>query len=135
MTRISAGRLSRVTSITAACFPPNGEAKQERQNKEDNIGLISWEEHSSFQIDPNAMNSDAEAASEFSPLVGSMSTESSESSTVDDITKDELDRPWPATFDRGIQILAGPIMDEKSIDNYTKSPGVRARYNKVTTFM
>jgi hypothetical protein len=29
--------------------------------------------------------------------------------------------------------LAGPIMDEKSIDNYTKSPGVRARYNKVST--
>jgi hypothetical protein len=93
------------------------------------------------------MNSaDAKAKSyacEFSPLVGgpgaspnvSMSTESSESSTVDDITKDELDRPWPATFDRGIQILAGPIMDEKSIDNYTKSPGVRARYNKVTTYM
>ena len=89
---------------------------------------------------------DAEATSyacEFSPLVGgpgaspnvSISTDSLESSsTVDDIIRDELDRPWPATFDRGIQILAGPVMDEKSIDNYTKSPGVRARYNKVTTY-
>ncbi len=99
-----------------------------------------------FRLDPNAMNSDAEEqsdASEFSPLVSfsgaepnvSTSTDSLESSTVDDITKDELDKPWPATFDRGIQILAGPIMDEKSIDNYTKSPGVRARYNKVTTYI
>ena len=94
------------------------------------------------------MNSaDAKATSyacEFSPLVGGpgaspnvrISTDSLESSTtVDDITRDELDMPWPATFNRGIQILAGPIMDEKSIDNYTKSPGVRARYNKVTTYM
>jgi hypothetical protein len=94
------------------------------------------------------MNTDPEApsyAGEKSPLVGGGSDAGSfapgispkdsfwSESSVGDITKDELDRPWPATFDRGIQILAGPIMDEKSIDNYTKSPGVRARYNKVST--
>eukprot|EP00571_Detonula_confervacea_P000421 CAMPEP_0172314204 /NCGR_PEP_ID=MMETSP1058-20130122/21932_1 /TAXON_ID=83371 /ORGANISM="Detonula confervacea, Strain CCMP 353" /LENGTH=630 /DNA_ID=CAMNT_0013028007 /DNA_START=107 /DNA_END=1999 /DNA_ORIENTATION=+ len=51
-----------------------------------------------------------------------------ESSIEDDITKDELDKPWPATFDRAVHILAGPIMDEQNIDDYTKSPSVRARY-------
>ena len=61
-----------------------------------------------------------------STLDTSITTESS----IDDITKDELDQPWPATFDRGIHILAGPILDEKSVDNYTKSPSVRARYKK-----
>ena len=99
------------------------------------------------------MKSDAEElsfdfASEKSPLIRGGSDANSSTigaspkdtfstdieSTVDDITKDELDRPWPATFDRGIKILAGPIMDEKSIDNYTKSPGVRPRYNKVSTY-
>ncbi|KAL7544625.1 hypothetical protein ACHAWF_008002 [Thalassiosira exigua] len=50
-------------------------------------------------------------------------------SSVDDI-KDELDKPWPATFDRGIQILAGPVLDEKKIDFVSKSPSVRARYKK-----
>lgn len=96
------------------------------------------------------MNSDAEEeptfdfAGEKSPLIrggsdanssatGASPNDTFSTDTVDDITKGELDKPWPATFDRGIQILAGPIMDEKSIDNYTKSPGVRARYNKVST--
>jgi len=46
---------------------------------------------------------------------------------MDDI-KDELDRPWPATFDRGIQILAGPVLDEAKAADFTKSPSVRARY-------
>jgi len=50
-------------------------------------------------------------------------------SALDDL-KHELEQPWPATFDRGIQILAGPIMNEKSIDGITKSPCVRARYYK-----
>jgi len=40
--------------------------------------------------------------------------------------QDELELPWPATFDRGIQILAGPIVDEKVMDGVTRSPRVRA---------
>jgi len=42
----------------------------------------------------------------------------------------ELEKPWPATFERSMMILAGPIMDEKSVDAYTKSPSVRNRYLK-----
>mmetsp|Transcript_27569 Transcript_27569/g.57563 ORF Transcript_27569/g.57563 Transcript_27569/m.57563 type:complete len:644 (+) Transcript_27569:58-1989(+) len=52
---------------------------------------------------------------------------SAESSTIDDI-KDELDKPWPATFDRGIQILAGPVLNEAKVADLTKSPIVSARY-------
>lgn len=63
---------------------------------------------------------------------GAETSTTTSSSSLDDI-KDELNKPWPATFDRGIQILAGPILDEKDIDKYTKSPGVRARY-KSTNF-
>ena len=98
------------------------------------------------------MNNDIEApASENTPLVGggnndnggnglvpraspsssvdsTLDTSVTTESSVEDITKDELDKPWPATFDRGIHILAGPILDEKEVDNYTKSPSVRARY-------
>ncbi|KAL9181837.1 hypothetical protein ACHAXT_012180 [Thalassiosira profunda] len=65
------------------------------------------------------------SSADSSTLDTSITTESS----VDDI-KDELDRPWPATYDRGIQILAGPVMDEKKIDFVSKSPSVRARYRK-----
>ena len=53
-----------------------------------------------------------------------------ESSIHDDNIKGELDRPWPATFDRGIQILAGPMLDASKIDFVSKSPSVRARYRK-----
>ena len=61
------------------------------------------------------------------------SRDSSVASALDDL-KHELEQPWPATFDRGIQILAGPIMNEKSIDGITKSPCVRARYYKKVSF-
>ena len=90
------------------------------------------------------MSTDPElpSSTEASPLLPSFdvspstsnSTTHSRDSSVASITgldlKEELEQPWPATFDRGIQILAGPIMDEKSIDGFTKSPSVRARYFK-----
>ena len=98
------------------------------------------------RVCPREMGEDLEA-NESSPLVelnnaaagaspasldsGTETSTTASSSSLDDI-KDELNRPWPATFDRGIQILAGPVLDEKEIDKYTKSPGVRARYNKST---
>lgn len=37
---------------------------------------------------------------------------------------DEMDRPWPATFERSISLLAGPTMDTTFIDQVTKSPKV-----------
>ena len=61
------------------------------------------------------------------------SRDSSVASALDDY-KHELEQPWPATFDRGIQILAGPIMNERSIDGITKSPCVSARYYKKVSF-
>lgn len=48
-------------------------------------------------------------------------------SSIDEM-KEELDSPWPATFDRGIQILAGPVLDEGKAADLTRSPVVRARY-------
>ena len=37
---------------------------------------------------------------------------------------DELDRPWPATFERSISLLAGPTMDVDFIEEITKSPKI-----------
>eukprot|EP00581_Thalassiosira_minuscula_P012237 CAMPEP_0183716206 /NCGR_PEP_ID=MMETSP0737-20130205/10193_1 /TAXON_ID=385413 /ORGANISM="Thalassiosira miniscula, Strain CCMP1093" /LENGTH=648 /DNA_ID=CAMNT_0025945439 /DNA_START=297 /DNA_END=2243 /DNA_ORIENTATION=+ len=65
-----------------------------------------------------------------SPSISSTdSTSLATDSSIDDL-KEELERPWPATFDRGIQILAGPVLDEAKAASYTKSPSVRARYKK-----
>ena len=78
----------------------------------------------------------APTASESTPLVsssssGQLSSISSGSITSTDDIKDELEKPWPATFERGIQILASPMLDVKKVADYTKSPSVRARYKKV----
>ena len=67
------------------------------------------------------------------PLNSSISSESV-TSTEDDI-KEELEKPWPATFERGIQILASPMLDVKKVADYTKSPSVRARYKKVRNIL
>ena len=98
-------------------------------------------------------NADIEAPVESTPLIATDSASnndntpraspitSSADSTIDtsattessiDGIKEELDQPWPATFDRGIQILAGPVFDEEKIDFVAKSPSVRARYRKKT---
>ena len=37
---------------------------------------------------------------------------------------DELEKPCPATFERSISLLAGPIMDTQYIDHLTKSPKI-----------
>eukprot|EP00577_Skeletonema_sp_RCC1716_P031974 CAMPEP_0113435044 /NCGR_PEP_ID=MMETSP0013_2-20120614/36030_1 /TAXON_ID=2843 ORGANISM="Skeletonema costatum, Strain 1716" /NCGR_SAMPLE_ID=MMETSP0013_2 /ASSEMBLY_ACC=CAM_ASM_000158 /LENGTH=626 /DNA_ID=CAMNT_0000325321 /DNA_START=36 /DNA_END=1913 /DNA_ORIENTATION=- /assembly_acc=CAM_ASM_000158 len=77
------------------------------------------------------------AASESTPLVGDSpssdqlnSSISSGSVTSTDDIKEELEKPWPATFERGIQILASPMLDVRKVADYTKSPSVRARYKK-----
>eukprot|EP00986_Skeletonema_menzelii_P005373 scaffold1924_cov140-Skeletonema_menzelii.AAC.37 len=80
------------------------------------------------------------AANESTPLVGdsfssadelNASISSGSVTSTDDI-KEELEKPWPATFERGIQILASPMLDVKKVADYTKSPSVRARYRKVS---
>jgi len=43
---------------------------------------------------------------------------------VDITEKDELDKPWPATFERSISLLAGPIRDTQFIEEITKSPKI-----------
>jgi len=52
---------------------------------------------------------------------------------------DEIDRPWPSTFERSISLLAGPTMDTTFIEQVTKSPKVtinlpmRAKMNVYNT--
>jgi hypothetical protein len=95
------------------------------------------------QQQTSTMSSDIEAgaspANETTPLVDDSpasidplnSSVSSGSVTSTDDIKEELEKPWPATFERGIQILASPMLDVKKVADYTKSPSVRARYKKV----
>ncbi len=40
----------------------------------------------------------------------------------------ELERPWPATFERSISLLAGPTMDTSLIDELTKSPKITPNF-------
>jgi hypothetical protein len=35
---------------------------------------------------------------------------------------DEMDRPWPATFDRSISLLSSPIIKAEEVTHFTKSP-------------
>eukprot|EP00980_Cylindrotheca_fusiformis_P028342 scaffold22592_cov129-Cylindrotheca_fusiformis.AAC.28 len=35
---------------------------------------------------------------------------------------DEMDRPWPATFERSISLLSSPLMKAEEVTRYTKSP-------------
>lgn len=43
---------------------------------------------------------------------------------------DELEKPWPATFERSISLLAGPTMDTDLIDKITKSPRITPNLSK-----
>jgi hypothetical protein len=43
---------------------------------------------------------------------------------VDTTAEEELDKPWPATFERSISLLAGPIRDTQFIEEITKSPKI-----------
>lgn len=38
--------------------------------------------------------------------------------------ENELERPWPATFERSISLLAGPTLDTDFIEQITKSPKI-----------
>lgn len=41
-----------------------------------------------------------------------------------DRMENEADRPWPATFERSMSLLAGPTSDINFIDEITRSPRV-----------
>jgi len=41
-----------------------------------------------------------------------------------DVEDNELYKPWPATFERSISLLAGPISDTEFIEEITKSPKI-----------
>ena len=104
-------------------------------------------DHHSFTNTLQRMNDNEELASEVTPLVavaepnvdsedpesggnGSVATgggESPEGSADFDHyvdVNDELERPWPATFERSISLLAGPTMNTDLIESITKSPKI-----------
>lgn len=58
-------------------------------------------------------------ANEETPLVRSTSdADSTEESQI----LDEMDRPWPATFERSISLLSSPIIGAEEVKHFTKSP-------------
>ena len=91
--------------------------------------------------------------SESTPLVNATALEVGESN-VDDSTntsspdleagnafnqfeESELEKPWPATFERSISLLAGPISDTDFIEQITKSPKITPNIGarrKVSTY-
>ena len=62
---------------------------------------------------------DVEANENTGLLDISPGTSSQESSFFDD---DEMFRPWPATFERSISLLASPMINAEKVDHFTKSP-------------
>ena len=62
---------------------------------------------------------DVEANENTGLLEISPGTSSQESSFFED---DEMFRPWPATFERSISLLASPIINAEKVDHFTKSP-------------
>lgn len=66
------------------------------------------------------MNSDNNAtdaeASEETPLVPY--EESAEESEI----WEEMDRPWPATFERSVSLLSSPMFAVEDVKHFTKSP-------------
>jgi len=56
------------------------------------------------------------------------SSQSNEASSLSvEPIDNEMDRPWPATFDRGVKMLAGPVMDSRVVEELTRSPSVNVR--------
>lgn len=45
-----------------------------------------------------------------------------ERSGSDEALLEEMEEPWPATFERSISILATPVLTERKVDMITKSP-------------
>ncbi len=71
-----------------------------------------------------------EVSNESTPLVNSdmesQRSESSDSSSrpqdVESTLWEEMDLPWPATFERSISLLASPVIKAEKAKDFTKSP-------------
>ena len=62
-------------------------------------------------------------ANEATGLLGTTSQDTgSQGSSENENLWDEMKRPWPATFERSISLLASPIINATEADSYTKSP-------------
>ncbi len=59
-----------------------------------------------------------------SPESGSANTSIGDHSSDFFDAEHELEKPWPATFERSISLLAGPTMDTDFIEQVTKSPKI-----------
>lgn len=62
---------------------------------------------------------------ESSPLLGSdlsVDTAASEDTVQSTCLWEELEQPWPSTFERSISLLASPIIQKSQADLFTKSP-------------
>lgn len=66
------------------------------------------------------MNDDLEA-NETTGLLDSGSNNLSPSSQDAEIWQ-EMDQPWPATFERSISLLSSPLINTSDADHFTKSP-------------
>ena len=60
----------------------------------------------------------------------SMTTSHGSSTNLTDDELNELEKPWPATFERSISLLSGPTFDTKKIDLLTKSPKIAPSISK-----
>lgn len=80
---------------------------------------------------PTAAAYDEEVASESTPLteiLPSQSTDTVDADTGSEASEDnqvlmaEMNAPWPATFERGISLLASPVVTPRQANLVTKSP-------------
>ena len=65
--------------------------------------------------------SDVEA-NENTLLLDESRVSSTSSSQDSEYLWQELDKPWPATFERSISLLSSPVIDAKEVDHFTRSP-------------
>ena len=62
-----------------------------------------------------------DSPTERSPLL--LADQSDDESTLSQrVFKEEMEEPWPATFERSIMLLASPIITAKEVDFVTHSP-------------
>lgn len=55
---------------------------------------------------------------------GTTTSDGANTSNATTSSVEEMDRPWPATFERSISLLASPNMDASFVEKVTKSPKV-----------
>jgi hypothetical protein len=80
---------------------------------------------------PTAAAYDVDVPVESTPLTelpSSLSTDTADveatsvASEENEVLLDEMNAPWPATFERGISLLASPVVTARQVNLVTKSP-------------